>query len=89
MSEQPPAAGLRALLDAVLAAIDIPHPATIGDTEAYQAALDRRASLAITVARAALAENPDDYGWNADYLRQRLAEHPPTEYRHANTEASR
>ncbi|MEU3203549.1 hypothetical protein ABZ702_06630 [Streptomyces cyaneofuscatus] len=81
MSEQLPAADLRALLDAVLDAIDIPHPATIGDTEAYQVALDRRAALAVTTARAALAENPDDIGWNADHLRRRLAEHPPTGYR--------
>ncbi|WP_030342241.1 hypothetical protein [Streptomyces californicus] len=84
------AAGIRALLDAVLDAIDIPHPATVGDTEAHQVALDRRASLAIVVARAALAENPDDYGWNAAYLRRKLAEHPPTGYRHyADTETGR
>lgn len=73
-------AALRALLDAVLDAIDIPSPATIGDTDSYQIALDRRASLAIVVARGALAEDPADLQWNADYLRRKLAESPPTGY---------
>ncbi|GGS27915.1 hypothetical protein F2B00_00275 [Streptomyces parvus] len=90
MSTQPTTDGLRALLAAVLDAIDLPHPATIGDTEAYRAVLDRRAALAVTTARAALAENPDDYGWNADHLRQRLTEYPATGYRHCtDTEAGR
>ena len=76
-----PSTDIRALLDAVLDAIDIPQPATIGDTDGYQVALDRRASLAIIIARAALADAPADIGWNADYLRQKIAEHPPTGYR--------
>ncbi|MGW0933639.1 hypothetical protein [Streptomyces sp. NPDC002666] len=81
---------IRTLLEAVLEAIDIPHPATVGDTDGYQVALDRRASLAIIIARAALADAPADIGWNADYLRQKLAEHPATGYRHhKDTEAGR
>ncbi|MFI0932932.1 hypothetical protein ACH4RG_14435 [Streptomyces sp. NPDC021019] len=81
---------VRALLDAVLDAIDIPYPATIDDDNAYRAVLDRRLSLAVMVARAALAEEPDSVAWNADYLRRKLAEHPPTGYRaYQSTEAGR
>lgn len=72
--------GVRALLDVVLEAIDLPHPATVGDAETYRQILDRRAALAVTVARAALAEAPDSIGWNADYLRRKLAEYPATGY---------
>lgn len=85
-----PPSDLRALLDAVLDAIDIPHPATIGDAEGYQVALDRRASLAIIIARAALAGDPADVGWNVDYLRRTLTQHPATGYRHqGDAEAGR
>lgn len=81
---------VRALLDAVLDAIDIPYPATTADDETYRTILDRRLSLAVIVARAALAENPADYGWNADYLRQKITQHPATGYRHyADKEAGR
>ncbi|MFE2020150.1 hypothetical protein ACFW9O_19155 [Streptomyces sp. NPDC059499] len=71
---------VRALLDVVLEAIDIPHPATVGDEETYRAVLERRVSFAVIVARAALAEDPDGIGWNVDYLRTKLAEHPATGY---------
>ncbi|MFF9688967.1 hypothetical protein [Streptomyces sp. NPDC014623] len=81
---------LRHLLEAVLEAIDIPHPATIGDQDAHRALLEARASLAVTVARAALAEHPDGIGWNADYLRRKLIEYPATGYRTTvGTEAGR
>lgn len=84
------ATDLRALLDAVLDAIDIPHPATIGDDDAYRAILDRRLGLAVIVARAALAEEPDSIAWNTAYLRRKLEALPPTGYRHyADTEAGR
>lgn len=82
------ASDLRALLDAVLEAIDIPNPASGADMDQFRALLDRRATLAIVTARAALAEEPADLQWNADYLRRKLAEYPPTGYRH-DTEASR
>ncbi|MFD7746727.1 hypothetical protein ACFV2V_13775 [Streptomyces sp. NPDC059698] len=83
-------ADLRALLDAVLDAIDIPHPATTGDSDTYRAVLDRRLGLAVIVGRAALAEGPDSVAWNTAYLRRKLAEHPPTGYRHyADTETGR
>ncbi|WP_327337381.1 hypothetical protein OG384_14875 [Streptomyces sp. NBC_01324] len=80
--------GLRSFLDAVLDAIDIPFPATGGDLDQYRALLDRRAALAVITARAALAESPDDLQWDADYLRRRLAEYPPS-YPHADEEARR
>ncbi|WP_326700224.1 hypothetical protein OG909_24825 [Streptomyces sp. NBC_01754] len=81
---------LRSLLDAVLDAIDVPYPATTADDKAYRTVLDRRLSLAVVVARAALAESPADYDWDAAYLRRKLAEHPPTGYQHyADTEAGR
>ncbi|MGW0938855.1 hypothetical protein [Streptomyces sp. NPDC002666] len=80
--------GLRALLDTVLDAIDIPFPTTGGELDQYRALLDRRAALAVTTARAALAENPDDLQWDADYLRRRLTEYPPS-YPHADAEAGR
>ncbi|MFJ2701865.1 hypothetical protein ACIO3R_01535 [Streptomyces sp. NPDC087428] len=72
---------LRALLDAVLDAIDIPFPATGADLDKFRALLDRRASLAVLTARGALAENPADIQWNVDYLRKKLAEYPTTGYR--------
>ncbi|MFE1543630.1 hypothetical protein ACFW61_24560 [Streptomyces microflavus] len=75
------ATDLRALLDAVLDAIDIPYPATIADDHAYRAVLERRLGLAVITARAALAEEPDSIAWNGGYLRRKLAEHPPTGYR--------
>lgn len=81
-----PAEGVRALLDVVLEAIDLPHPATAGDDETYRQILDNRVSLALSVARAALAEEPDNIGWNADYLRRKLSEHPATGYRSVTNE---
>ncbi|MET8478141.1 hypothetical protein ABZV68_13160 [Streptomyces clavifer] len=84
-----PATSMRNLLETVLDAIDLPHPATVGDAAAYHDLLDRRASLALVVARAALAENPADIGWNADHLRQRLTEYPPTYRAYQKPEAGR
>lgn len=79
-------ADIRALLDA----IDIPHPATIGDADAYRAVLDRRLGLAVIVARAALTEGPDSVAWNTAYLRRKLEALPPTGYRYyADTESGR
>ncbi|WP_326593842.1 hypothetical protein [Streptomyces brevispora] len=83
-------AAVRALLDAVLDAIDIPFPAAAHDLDTFYSLLDRRVSLAVLTARGALAEDPADIQWNADYLRKRLAEHPTTGYRASRgTEAAR
>lgn len=72
---------VRELLAAVLEAIDIPHPATVGDTEAHDQLLTTRASHARIALRAVLDDGPDlGPAWNAAYLRERLAEHPITGY---------
>jgi hypothetical protein len=67
---------LHALLEAVVEAIDVPYPANIDDDETHRKLLDRRAGLAVIVARAALAEKPDAYAWNAAYLRRKIDQHP-------------
>ncbi|MER5892299.1 hypothetical protein [Streptomyces sp. NPDC001876] len=80
---------LRTLLEAVVEAIDVPFPDTGADVEAYRALLDRRAGLAVIVARAALAEKPDAYAWNAAYLRRKAAEYPITYRADEKPEAGR
>lgn len=79
---------IRALLDSVLEAIDIPFPATGADLDKFYALLDERTRLAVLTARGALAEDPADIAWNADYLRRKLTEHPATGYRPYNNEVS-
>lgn len=75
----------RALLAAVLEALTIPHPATIGDSEVHGRILADRAMHASIALENVL--HRDDYpGWSADYLRARLAEHPPTGYRAAGAQ---
>lgn len=69
----------RALLAAVLEALDIPQPATTGDGELHDRILLERVGHAVTALRGALADG-DEPGWSADYLRTRLAEIPPTGY---------
>lgn len=75
---------VRDLLAAVLEALDIPHPATIGDGEQHARVLTDRAMHA-RIALENVLQRGDDPGWSADYLRARLAEHPPTGYRAAGT----
>ena len=58
---------IRDLLAAVLEAIDLS-----ADLEDYAERLERRAGLAVVVARAALREDPSDILWNVDYLRAQL-----------------
>lgn len=70
----------RALLAAVLEALDIRHPATVGDSEAHGEILASRVMDAVTALRGVLQEG-DDPGWSADYLRSRLAEKPADGYR--------
>lgn len=72
---------VRDLLAAVLEAIDLPHPATVGGSEAH----DRLLSIRVVHARIALHSILDDGpdmgpAWNAQYLRERLAEHPVAGY---------
>ncbi|MFF3891775.1 hypothetical protein ACFYY3_00945 [Streptomyces sp. NPDC001812] len=69
------------LLAAVLEALDIPHPATVGGTEAHDRLLNDRVRHARIALRDVL-DNGSDLGpaWHARYLRDRLAEHPVTGY---------
>ncbi|MCX5438738.1 hypothetical protein [Streptomyces sp. NBC_00063] len=76
---------IRAFLAAVLAAIDIPAPATFGDREAFQLLLEDRVLDAVVALTGALGEPPTadwGLGWHTDYLRKRLATKPPISYRH-------
>ncbi|MDX2696857.1 hypothetical protein [Streptomyces ipomoeae] len=59
---------LRGLLTTVLDALTLPYSAAD-----YDKRLLDRAALVRTIVGAALAEAPADLGWNADYLRQKLA----------------
>ncbi|MFI6895284.1 hypothetical protein ACIBM4_14320 [Streptomyces sp. NPDC050256] len=74
----------RTLLAAVLEALAIPYPATIGDSEAYGRILADRAMHA-SIALENVLKRDDDPEWSADYLRRKLAEHPATGYRAAGT----
>ncbi|MCB5166030.1 hypothetical protein LG634_14440 [Streptomyces bambusae] len=82
MNDRTPPSELRGLLAAVLEALAIPAPATIGDRETYHQVLADRAMHA-QIALENVLHNGDDPGWSADYLRARLADHPPTGYRAA------
>lgn len=75
----PPAA--RDLLAVILAALDIPHPATAGGAGAYERIRDDRATHVVVALRSILDEKPlMDLEWTAAYLRDRLTEHPPVGY---------
>jgi hypothetical protein len=67
-------------LTAVADALDIPHPATAGGSEVYDRILGERAMHAKIALRSALEDHSLGLGWNTQYLRDRLAEHPPTGY---------
>lgn len=73
---------LRALLAAVLEALAIPYPATVGDGEVHDRILLDRVMDA-RVALEGVLQRSDEPGWTADYLRARLAEKPATGYRTA------
>lgn len=76
---------IRELLGVVLAAIDIPYPATVGDAARYREVLAERAMHAtITLRQVLEAEGtrcPADLPWETAYLREQLAAHPPTGYK--------
>ena len=87
MTEKPNAAlpvpdDVRGLLAAILEALDIPAPATIGDTAAHDRILNERAMHAKIALRSVLEDAaPLGIEWTTTYLRERLAEHQPTGYR--------
>jgi len=70
----------RELLAAVLEALDIPSPATVGDGEVHDRILLDRVMDA-RIALEGVLQRGDEPGWSADYLRSRLAGKPPTGYR--------
>jgi len=70
----------RDLLAAVLEALAIPYPATVGDSEVHDRILLDRVMDA-RVALEGVLQRGDDAGWSADYLRSRIAEKPATGYR--------
>ncbi|MER7927062.1 hypothetical protein ABTY96_28550 [Streptomyces sp. NPDC096057] len=59
---------LRNLLAAVLDALTLPY-----DADDYQRRLTDRAGWAHTVVKAVVDSNREDIGWNADFLRSKLA----------------
>lgn len=73
---------LRVLLEAVLEAVAIPYPATVGDSEVHDRILSDRVMDA-RVALEGVLHRGDEPGWSAEYLRARLAENPATGYRAA------
>lgn len=70
----------RTLLQAVLEALSLPYPATVGDSEVYSRILEDRVMDA-RVALEGVLQRGDDPGWSADYLRAKTAEKPATGYR--------
>jgi hypothetical protein len=72
---------VRGLLAAVLEALAIPHPATIGDEKAHDEVLNDRVTHVVVALRSVLDDRPlMDIEWTTAYLREQLAEHPPTGY---------
>lgn len=59
----------RLLLEAVVEALTLPH-----DVPDYSRRIENRAMIAKVVVRDALAGDPADLAWNADWLRQKLRE---------------
>jgi hypothetical protein len=74
-------AEVRDLLAAVLEALDIPHPATVGGAEAHDRLLATRVMHARIALRNLLDDGPDlGPAWSAKYLRERLTSHPIAGY---------
>lgn len=75
-----------ALLDAILEALDLPHPAALADATTYRSVLEDRAELVVQTLRKILGAGVDsaatDLLWETAELRNLLARRPPT-YRHA------
>lgn len=72
---------VRDLIAAVLEAIDLPHPATTGGSDVHDRLLATRVVHARIALRNFLDDGPDlGPAWTANYLRERLAEHPVTGY---------
>ncbi|MEV6116610.1 hypothetical protein AB0L59_30085 [Streptomyces sp. NPDC052109] len=74
----PPAA--TNLLTAVLEAIDLPYPASMGWQEAHDRILNERVMHAKLALRSVLDGNSLGLDWDANYLREKLAQHPVQGY---------
>ena len=73
-------------LRAVREAIDIPHPATVGDGETYDRILKERVRHAVIMLQNIVPSDgrrcaADVIPWSVEHLRARLAEHPATGYK--------
>lgn len=77
----------RAALEVVLEALDIPLAATTGDDDRRRRIFDQRLGWTIVSLEYLLShdERPEDIQWSIDYLRKKLAEHPPIGYTHHDT----
>ncbi|MFG2678309.1 hypothetical protein [Streptomyces sp. NPDC048392] len=72
---------LRGLLEALREALDVPHPATLGDAKRRDQILVERAAHAMIALDSILIDDaPLGIEWTTRYLRERLAEHPATGY---------
>ncbi|MET7983042.1 hypothetical protein [Streptomyces sp. NPDC005281] len=72
---------IRGLLAAVLEALDIPHPATIGHAEVCDRIRNQRVLHAVMALRSILDDKPlMETEWTTAYLREQLALHPATGY---------
>lgn len=85
-TDQPPTDRLPApvvdLLAAVREALDIPHPATLGDSERHAEILAERVSHAVIALCSVLDGGPSlGIEWTTSYLREQLAKVPATGYR--------
>lgn len=75
----------RELLAVVLEALDIPHPATVGGSDAHDRVLNDRVTHVVVALRSVLDDEPlMDVEWTTAYLREQLAKHPATGYVTAN-----
>ncbi|MEV7983354.1 hypothetical protein [Streptomyces sp. NPDC086519] len=72
---------VRDLLAAVLEALDIPHPATVGGDEVYSRIRNDRATHVVVALRSVLDDKPlMGIEWTTAYLREQLTLHPATGY---------
>ncbi|GAA4323267.1 hypothetical protein ACFQY7_00075 [Actinomadura luteofluorescens] len=69
----------RAVIDAVLEALAIPYAATVGHEETRAKILAERLSLTVVVLET-LTKRDVGLAWSLEYLRERLADYPPTGY---------
>lgn len=73
---------IRGFLAVVLEALNIPSPATVGDTEVHDRILNDRVMHTVIALRNTLGDGPSlGIEWTTEYLREQLLKHPATGYR--------